>query len=200
VIRSARPYELIDRDDGRIAKWMAPGYSPRSRSRSQAKHKPGGSWAGAWNLAKPIARSAPAGGAKRSSRSSTSRDSFPRVPITRMTEAERSLLASWLVGPADAIRKALARRVPPASSCIATAQPVRTSGPPRRAGRLLAWRSARLAGPLVTTPRRRPRVMVLAGQPQHCRSASTPRGPRRGCPGTRLPAKARPARRPASVT
>jgi hypothetical protein len=37
---------------------------------------------------------------------------------------------------------AIARRVPPASSCMTTAQPGRTSSPPRQAGRLLAWQSA----------------------------------------------------------
>jgi hypothetical protein len=36
--------------------------------------------------------------------------------------------------------------MPPASSCMTTSQPGRTSSPPRPAGRLLAWRSAR-AGP-----------------------------------------------------
>jgi len=51
-------------------------------------------------------------------------------------------LGLW--GPADAIGKAIARRVPPASSCMSTTQPGRTSSPPRRAGRLLAWRTSSL--------------------------------------------------------
>ena len=63
------------------------------------------------------------------------------------------------------------------------------------------WRSARLAAPLVTTPYAAVRrVAVLAGRRQHCRPASTPLGRRRGCPGTRVRAKARLAGRPASVT
>ena len=48
-------------------------------------------------------------------------------------------IALGLRGPADAIGKAIARRMPPASSCMTTAQPGRTSSPPRPARRLLAW-------------------------------------------------------------
>jgi len=49
-------------------------------------------------------------------------------------------IALGLRGPADAIGKAIARRMPPASSCMTTAQPGRTSSPPRPARRLLTWR------------------------------------------------------------
>ena len=77
----------------------------------------------------------------------------------------------------------------------------RPSRPRGRTARPQAWRSARLAAPLVTTPfAEARRVAVLAGRPQHRRPASTPLGRRRGCPGTRVRAKARPASRPASVT
>ena len=50
------------------------------------------------------------------------------------------------LGSADAIGKAIARRIPPASSCMTTAQPGRTSSPPRPAGQLLAWRCASALG------------------------------------------------------
>ena len=50
-------------------------------------------------------------------------------------------------GSADAIGKAIARRMPPASSCMTTAQPGRTSSPPRPAGRLLAWQRHSEPGP-----------------------------------------------------
>jgi hypothetical protein len=63
-----------------------------------------------------------------------------------------------------------------------------------------SWRSARLSEPLVTSPfAATPRVAVLAGRPQHCRSASTSRGPRGGCPGARVRAKARPTQRSATL-
>lgn len=42
-------------------------------------------------------------------------------------------------GSVEAIGNAIARRIPPGSSCMGTAQPGRTSSPPRPAGRLLAW-------------------------------------------------------------
>jgi hypothetical protein len=47
------------------------------------------------------------------------------------------------LGSADAIGKAIARRIPPASSCMTTAQPGLCSRPPSPAGQLLAWRSNR---------------------------------------------------------
>ena len=76
--------------------------------------------------------------------------SHPAVAITRMTEAGRSLLASWLVGSGRCHLESNSAGVPPASSCMTTAQPGRTSSPPRQAGRLLAWRSARAVAALVT--------------------------------------------------
>ena len=54
-------------------------------------------------------------------------------------------IALGLRGPADAIGKAIVRRMPPASSCMTTAQPGRTSSPPRPARRLLAWHCASAA-------------------------------------------------------
>ena len=63
-------------------------------------------------------------------------DRVPREPIRgRPRRDDRS----WLEGPADAIGKAITRRMAPASSCMTTAQPGRTSSPPRPARRLLAW-------------------------------------------------------------
>ncbi len=47
------------------------------------------------------------------------------------------------LGSADAIGKAIARRITPGSSCMTTAQPGLRSRPPRPAGRLLAWQSNR---------------------------------------------------------
>jgi hypothetical protein len=58
-----------------------------------------------------------------------------------MAEARRSLL---VLGSSDAIGKAIARRIPPASSCPTTAQPGLCSRPPRPAGQLLAWRTSSL--------------------------------------------------------
>jgi hypothetical protein len=55
-------------------------------------------------------------------------------------------------GSTDAIGKAIAGRVAPASSCMTTTQPGRTSSPPRSARRLLAWRSARPVAALLTIP------------------------------------------------
>jgi hypothetical protein len=65
--------------------------------------------------------------------------SFPRVAITRTAEPGRSLRPERSAG---AIGKAVVRRMPPASSCMTTAQPGRTSCRPRPAGRLLAWHSS----------------------------------------------------------
>ena len=51
-------------------------------------------------------------------------------------------IALRLGGRPAPIGKAIARRMPPASSCMSTAQPGRTSSPQRLAGRLLAWQSS----------------------------------------------------------
>ena len=63
---------------------------------------------------------------------------FPREAKVRSAEAGRLLS----VEGSDAIGKAIARRMPPASSCMTTDQPGRTSSPPRPAGLLPSWRSA----------------------------------------------------------
>ena len=86
-------------------------------------------------------------------RSTSARPAGPTAKgVVRLTAAARSrsarsysavgrggTIALGLRGPADAIGKAIARRMPPASSCMTTAQPGRTSSPPRPARRLLAW-------------------------------------------------------------
>ena len=46
------------------------------------------------------------------------------------------------MGSVDATGKAITRPIPPASSCITTAQPGRISSPRRPAGRLLAWQTS----------------------------------------------------------
>ena len=64
----------------------------------------------------------------------------PLLPARSYSAVGRGgTIALGLRGPADAIEKAIARRMPPASSCMTTAQPGRTSSPPRPARRLLAW-------------------------------------------------------------
>jgi hypothetical protein len=76
---------------------------------------------------------------KDSSGSLPPHDRVPRVASTRMTKRDDRFWPAGLWGPADAIGKAIARRVPPASSCMTTAQPGRTSSPPRPARPLLPW-------------------------------------------------------------
>jgi hypothetical protein len=68
----------------------------------------------------------------------TSAHSFPREAIVRPAGPGRSLLPK---GSAAAIGEAIARRNPPASSCMTTAEPGRTSSPQRPAERLLAWQT-----------------------------------------------------------
>ena len=58
-------------------------------------------------------------------------DRVPRNAIARSAEAGRSL---WAGGVSRGRREAIARPMPPASSCITTARPRRTSSPPRRGG------------------------------------------------------------------
>ena len=77
--------------------------------------------------------------------------SHPAVATTRMTAAGRSLLASWPVGSGRCHRESNSAGVPPASSCMTTAQPGRTSSPPRQAGRLLAWQRHNEAGAAART-------------------------------------------------
>jgi hypothetical protein len=69
------------------------------------------------------------------------RGSLPR-PRSHSAVGRGGTIALGLRGPANATGKAIARRMPPASSCMTTAQPGRTSSPPRPARRLLAWRTS----------------------------------------------------------
>ena len=64
--------------------------------------------------------------------------SSPLLSARSYSAVGRGGIALGLRGPADAIGKAIARRMPPASSCMSTAQPGRISSPPRPARRLLA--------------------------------------------------------------
>ena len=88
-----------------------------------------------------------------------------RLPLAARLHPARShsavgrgeTIALGLRGPADAIGKAIARRMPAASSCMTTAQPGRTSSPPRPARRLLAWQRDHASWCRRTSARRRKR-------------------------------------------
>ena len=66
---------------------------------------------------------------------------IPRVAITRMTEAGRSLLVSWPVGSGRCHRESDSEAGTVGLEPHDYRSAGRTSSPPRRAGRLLAWQS-----------------------------------------------------------